>query len=144
MQQQYSLDTIFQLGVALKRQMHTQIEALDLGIAPMHMRVIKIVSKKPECTAMDIAKILNRDKAQVTRLLKTLIDQDLILKVPHPEDKRSQILAVTDKGAAGLEMLKVVDKKVVTALTAGISEQELEQFDAVAKKIKANLTSQID
>jgi DNA-binding MarR family transcriptional regulator len=144
MQPHYSLESIFQLGLALKRQMHSQIEALELDIAPMHMRVIKIISTKPACTAMDIATLLKRDKAQVTRLLKTLIEQDLISKVPHPEDKRSQILVATQKGEAGLAMMKKIDMKVVNALTQGISDQELAQFDAVAKKIVANLSGEID
>jgi hypothetical protein len=64
----------------------------------------------------------------------------------HESDKNHwyQTLVVTQKGEAGLEMMKKVDMKVVNTLTQGISDKELAQFDAVAKKIVANLSGEID
>lgn len=135
-----TLDTIFHLTHVLKRQMHIHIESLEWDVAPMHMRVIKIIDKKPQCTAVDIVNFLHRDKAQVTRLIKTLIDLELVEKAPNPEDKRSQLLLVTDKGKAGLNQLKEVETKVIESMTRGLSEQELAQFEVVAKKIARNLS----
>jgi len=60
-----SLESIFRLVHSLKRQMSEQIESLDSEIAPMNIRVMKIITKKSPCTAIDIAHFLNRDKAQV-------------------------------------------------------------------------------
>ncbi|CAM3241479.1 hypothetical protein VIRA109638_16750 [Vibrio rarus] len=94
-----SLESVFHLVHMLKREMYKQIGSLDLNIAPMHIRVLKIMGKKPVCTAIDIAHFLDRDKAQVTRLLNSLIDMELIKKVPSLEDKRSQRLLISEKGA---------------------------------------------
>ena len=87
-----TLDNLFQLVHALKRQLHEHIEQLDLDITPMHVRVIKIINKITPCTAIDIATVLERDKAQITRLVNTLIDKEFITKVAHPTDKRSSYL----------------------------------------------------
>ena len=135
-----TLENIFHLSHAVKRQMHVQIESLDLDIAPMHMRTIKIIDKRPSCTAIDIAKFLHRDKAQVTRLLNTLIAQNLISKVANPEDKRSQLLVVTDSGKQCIARMKEVEDKMMVLMTENIDEDVLDLFDQTAKKLMQNLS----
>ena len=136
-----SLDSLFKLVHAVKRNVHEKIEALDLDIAPMHVRVLKIIAKKPQCTAVDIANFLDRDKAQVTRLLSALIKQELIVKEPNPEDKRSQCLAITERGKAIVDQLSEVDSKMFEKMKIGIDSDELATFERVAKAMAQNLNS---
>lgn len=135
-----SLDNLFHLVHVLKRQLHEQIEQLGLPIAPMHVRVIKIISKQSPCTAMDVVNFLNRDKAQVTRLIKTLIEEGFIEKRPNPEDKRSQCLLTTEKGNEVLSKIKAVDAEIFQKMTLNVSEEELEAFQLVAGKLAENLS----
>ncbi|MEH0696473.1 MarR family winged helix-turn-helix transcriptional regulator [Vibrio owensii] len=135
-----SLDNLFHLVYVLKRQLHEQIEQLELPIAPMHVRVIKIISKQSPCTAMDVVNFLNRDKAQVTRLIKTLIEEGFIEKRPNPEDKRSQCLLTTEKGNEVLAKIKAVDAEIFQKMTLNVSEEELEAFQLVAGKLAENLS----
>ncbi|CAH1600922.1 MarR family transcriptional regulator [Vibrio owensii] len=135
-----SLDNLFHLVHVLKRQLHEQIEQLELPIAPMHVRVIKIISKQSPCTAMDVVNFLNRDKAQVTRLIKTLIEEGFIEKRPNPEDKRSQCLLTTEKGNKVLSKIKAVDAEIFQKMTLNVSEEELEAFQLVAGKLAENLS----
>ncbi|GAB7221507.1 MarR family transcriptional regulator [Vibrio owensii] len=135
-----SLDNLFHLVHVLKRQLHEQIEQLELPIAPMHVRVIKIISKQSPCTAMDVVNFLNRDKAQVTRLIKTLIEEGFIEKRPNPEDKRSQCLLTTEKGNEVLSKINAVDAEIFQKMTLNVSEEELEAFQLVAGKLADNLS----
>ncbi|MFV8439515.1 MarR family winged helix-turn-helix transcriptional regulator [Vibrio owensii] len=136
-----SLDNLFHLVHVLKRQLHEQIEQLELPIAPMHVRVIKIISKQSPCTAMDVVNFLNRDKAQVTRLIKTLIEEGFIEKRPNPEDKRSQCLLTTEKGNEVLAKIKAVDAEIFQKMTLNVSEEELKAFQLVAGKLAENLSN---
>ncbi len=135
-----SLDNLFHLVHVLKRQLHEQIEQLELPIAPMHVRVIKIISKQSPCTAMDVVNFLNRDKAQVTRLIKTLIEKGFIEKRPNLEDKRSQCLLTTEKGNKVLAKIKAVDAEIFQKMTLDVSVEELEAFQLVAGKLAENLS----
>ena len=142
MSTQQPLDGLFHLAHTLKRKIHDHLEVMDLGIAPMHVRVLKIINAKTPCTAIDIANFLDRDKAQVTRLLNTLIAQELIIKQPNPEDKRSQCLSITDAGKEITGQLTEVNKRIFEQMAAGISEQQLESFMAVTDKMMHNLAAQ--
>ena len=134
-----SLESIFRLVHSLKRQMSEQIESLDSEIAPMNIRVMKIITKKSPCTAIDIAHFLNRDKAQVTRLVNALINQELVKKSPNPEDKRSQLLVLTNKGEDIMAKVSNIDREMLQRMTKGMNEDELEQFSQIANKMAQNL-----
>lgn len=135
-----SLDTLFKLVHAIKRNVYEHIETLELDIVPMNVRVLKIISKKPQCTAVDIAHFLDRDKAQVTRLLSSLINQELIVKEPNPEDKRSQCLRVTEAGQAIMAKITDADITMLEKMHKGIATEGLEQFYNTARQMTKNLT----
>lgn len=134
-----TLESMFKLMHMCKRNVHRQLEQLNLDIAPMHVRVIKIINKREVCTAMDIATCLDRDKAQVTRLINTLIELDYVQKMPNPDDKRSQCLLITEKGQGVIEHIKTIDRAVADKLTVGISEQDLQTFERITKAMSGNL-----
>jgi DNA-binding MarR family transcriptional regulator len=141
MSENTSLESVFRLVHSLKRQMAEQIESLDYDIAPMHMRVMKIITKKSPCTSIDVAHYLNRDKAQVTRLINTLLAQSLLVKAPNPSDKRSHFLELTEAGQKVMACLADIDKQVLAAMAQGLSEEELDSFNATAEKMAKNLES---
>lgn len=139
MSENRSLESILRLVHSFKRQMTEEIEKLNFGIAPMHMRVMKIITRKSPCTSIDIAHYLDRDKAQVTRLINTLITEGLLIKAPNPADKRSHFLEVTDAGQQVMTQLAEIDKQVFGKMAQGISEEEMASFQATANKMAGNL-----
>ena len=134
-----SLDSLFHLVHIMKRQVHDHIEQLGLPLAPMHIRVIKIIDRTSPCTANDIVQFLQRDKAQVTRLLNTLIEQGYIEKVPNPDDKRSQRLLLTDSGATIMTQINDIDKQMGQQLTQGVTSDDLAALQRITEKMAANL-----
>ncbi len=136
-----SLDSLFTLVHTFKRNLHDQIEELALGITPMHVRVIKIINHKPHCTAVDIANYLNRDKAQVTRLLSSLLAQELIIKEPNPEDKRSQCLRITEDGKEIMKKISGIDKSMFEKMSVDLSDEEIAEFKRIAEKMARNLNA---
>ncbi|MEL0613678.1 MarR family winged helix-turn-helix transcriptional regulator [Marinomonas arenicola] len=135
-----SLENLFHLVHALKQQMHRHIEELGLNITAMHIRTISIINDKGSCTASEVASFLQRDKAQITRLLNALIKDDLITKENNPDDKRSQCLRLTDKGLHLLKQIKGIEKTIFKMMSNGMSEETLESFQQVTKQLTRNLT----
>lgn len=134
-----AIETTFHLAHAIKQQLSNQLETKNLGIAPMHMRVLKIIHKRKSCTAIDIAVLFKRDKAQITRLVKQLIDQGFVKKEPNPEDKRSQLLVLTSEGIALQESLLLFAEEMQKQITEGIDAEDLEVFARVAEQMTKNL-----
>lgn len=138
MSESNTLESLFKLMHMAKRHMLKQIESLDLGVPPTHVRLIKIIGKNKACTANDIVQFLDRDKAQVTRVLNSLIEQELIMKLPNPQDKRSQHLRLTPCGEAIYYKIQQMDKELIGKMVGGLSEHEQQQFQQSVHKMSAN------
>lgn len=133
-------ESTFHLAHAIKRQLGNQLEEKKLGISPMHVRVLKVIGKSNTSTAIDIAGLFKRDKAQITRLINQLIDKGFIQKAPNPNDKRSQILALTSSGKMLQKILRTVSDDMDTQMVQGIEAGDLDTFIKVSQMMTKNLT----
>lgn len=132
-------ESLFQLVHAVKRRRNQEAERLGLDITPMHIRVIKIIDRKGPCTAVDIAGFLGRDKAQITRLLNTLISRKLITREPNPADRRSHYLRTTEAGRAIAAKIEKIDEATLARMTAGLTGEELAEFLRICGVMADNL-----
>ena len=133
------LENLFQLVHRLKKEFFNRLELLDSGLTPMHTRVLKVIHRKSPCTAIDIATLLHRDKAQVTRLLNSLIEQGMITKQANPEDKRSQFLLLTNSGEALMEQILEINDELSELMTEGLSESEVAEFQRITEMMSNKL-----
>lgn len=135
-----TLESLFHLVHALKRQLHEQAGQINLEMAPMHIRVLKIIDRKKTCTAIDIASFLGRDKAQVTRLINTLIEKELLTKAPNPTDKRSHYLCITETGNEVIAKISDIDADTIQKMTKNLTPQEIEEFQRISELMAKNLS----
>lgn len=133
------IEAALHLTHAIKQEVDYQLEAQQLGLAPTHVRAMRIIDKHSPCTANDIVNIVKRDKAQITRVVKGLIDQGMVEKEPNPEDKRSQYLVLTAKGKAVQKDLLGSGGELQTKLLQGLDAEELDTFVRVAQQMTKNL-----
>ena len=79
-------------------------------------------------------------KAQINRLIKELVSQELITKVDNEKDKRSQFLVLSAQGTEIMTMFKKVEKKVFNSMIKDIPATQIEDFVALTQRLKNNLT----
>lgn len=133
------LETLFKLTHAAKRQIHELIESRGMQVAPMNIRVLKIIQTRSNTTAADIVQILQRDKAQVTRLLNDLLTEEVISKQPNPADKRSHLLALTPQGQTIMAQVAEIDRHMQTVMKQSINKEEEREFLRIAARMTDNL-----
>lgn len=134
-----TIDTIFHLMHSLKGQLSDNLEAQQAGVVPMQARVLMIIHKQENCTANDIVKTIKRDKAQITRLISSLINQGLLRKEPNPDDLRSQLLVFTTQGEKVKDLVLAQVESIQKKVTKGLTKQEVDQFEIIAAKMIKNL-----
>ena len=129
----------FRLAHALKRSVLHRIDCESMPLSPMHVRVLKTIEYNAICTANDIAIELDRDKAQVTRLVNTLVELGIVGRKRNPSDKRSQILLILDKGKNLLLRIEAIDHGILQQLGDQVSADELVIFAKIASKMADSL-----
>lgn len=94
------LEQLHTLMHAFKSQMHHAARAGGQGLAPMEARALNFFARTPGATASDLVNHSGRDKAQVTRLVKTLLEHGLVAAAADPADRRCVRITPTDAGRA--------------------------------------------
>lgn len=78
--------------------------------------------------AADLAGALGHDKGGVSRHVQQLVDLGLVERRPDPEDRRAQLLVLTDEAVARLDAVRRERSARFDALLAEWSGDELATF----------------
>lgn len=133
------IESMFRLMRSFKSCLSAELEAEGLSIAPMHMKTLKMIATMEECTAQRIAQSINRDKAQVNRVIQELVAQEMIERTLNPADKRSQLLQLSGKGETALQSMNAVENRVLCRMTHGINLENQQTFITLAEQLRSNL-----
>lgn len=123
----------------LKHAMRDSMSEHGITLSPLYFIVLKHIEETPQCTAITLANKLERDKGQITRLVKELESQGYIYREPNANDKRSYFIALTEPGRAHYQTLAKDDFKALQAMTLGLTDEELASFINVASTMAENL-----
>ena len=132
-------ESLHQLMHAYKRALRQAYAEAGLALNVSHIRTLKAIRRQAPCTAQHIAHHTQRDKAQITRLLRELIDADIIVRTPHPDDRRSQMLSLTEHGRAVLTQVDACEREAHTRLSSGMAPADLEAFLRLSRLMISNL-----
>lgn len=100
-------------------------------------RILMVLYKAPSGTVrqIDIENKFVMTNPTVTGLVQKLEQKQLIKRVPHPEDKRSKVLVLTEHAMEiKEEMLKLSDE-LERQMTANLSREECAQLRELLTKI---------
>lgn len=132
-------EALFSLIHTVRNTMIQQLKSLDMNLSPMHLKTLKAVSKIEQCTGQKLADFMGRDKAQINRLIKELVNQELLVKTNNEKDKRSQLLVLAASGEVLIEQFNQVEKDVFDAMATELESEQIEEFIKITQKFKTNL-----
>lgn len=99
-----------------------------------------VLANHPALSQQQIAELVFKDKASITRIIELLVQKGLVSRAIHPTDRRKFDLHLTAAGQHTLAGLAgTIQLNQQTALH-GLTEEELAQFHATLLKIIANCT----
>ncbi|MEL6182173.1 MAG: MarR family transcriptional regulator [Myxococcota bacterium] len=135
-------ESAIRLVFLFKNQMLKALASSGVELSVMHVQTLKVLERCGPSTHAELVDVLLRDKAQVTRLVQTLAQRSIVQKRPHPTDKRSVVLELTTEGRRLLETIAETEQAVVERMTAGLTAEEVHQFDQLAARMQDNLAGE--
>ncbi len=118
-----------------KTQMTQEFAAAGIVGPPVQLKVLRLIEQLERCTGQMLAIKMQRDKAQITRLLQEMKANNLVKQTPNPNDKRSHILEITSQGKQTMQTMIPADEAVLARLGQVISEQESAQMIELLAKL---------
>ena len=100
-------------------------------------KILMVLMHAPEGSVrqIDIENKFAMTNPTVTGLVHKLEAKDLVKRMPHPEDKRSKVLALTDRAMAMKEELLALADNLEQQMTRNLNDDEREQLASLLLKM---------
>ncbi|MFS4428685.1 MarR family winged helix-turn-helix transcriptional regulator [Chryseobacterium sp. S90] len=105
------------------------------GVTAAHYNIIEFILRKETATGREISAAFNISQAAISKQLKFLISNDLILKKQEETDHRKYNLSVTDKGRFIIENSETFRKNITKQTASILTSKELENFNYLLSKV---------
>jgi len=102
--------------------------------------ILSILDSESDISQKDIALILFKDFASVTRMIELLVKKGYLLRKIHEQDRRMFNLQITEKGYETLVKLKPIILKNRSQALKGLSDEQIKQFKITLNQITNNCT----
>lgn len=130
-----ALEALHTLFGGMKLAMRLELQGAEAeGPAPMLLRMLQLCQQHPGTTQQGLVQLSGRDKGQVARMVKELLDQGLLTRQPHPEDRRSHLLQPSTAGLAACARFEQAQAGAAARLFGHLGAAEL---DALARQWQA-------
>jgi DNA-binding MarR family transcriptional regulator len=97
-----------------------------------------ILSKNPDYSQKEIAELIFKDTASITRIIELMVQKNYLLRKINESDRRKFDLEITEKGVKTIELLTPIIYKNRQDALDGLSENEIELLDKLLTKIISN------
>jgi DNA-binding MarR family transcriptional regulator len=136
------IDLVHTLMFSLKGSMRATLEAEDTGLAPMEARALHFLQSHPGCPQSEFVQATGRDKAQVTRLFKPLVERGLVATIADESDRRLQRLWLTESGSQLQRRIARHRTALARKMLDGLGSKERIQAAALLRKMIEGVRSE--
>ncbi len=103
--------------------------------------VLLYLDKYPEWSQKDIAELVFKDNASMTRMIDSMVKKGLLKRSINQKDRRRFHLELTASGKATLDTLPSIIQRNRDMALSEISKEEITHLKTILHKIKNNIQS---
>lgn len=133
---------IHKMDRMLSRNMASQVRAAGLDeLTQMHGWIIRYLyeNREEEIFQKDIEKFFSIGRSAVTNIIQLMEKKGFIVRESVSSDARLKRVKLTEKGIGSYEMFECLISRLDRELIQGITEEELNTFYTVMRKLRDNL-----
>lgn len=102
-------------------------------------RIIFTLWQKDDVAIAELARVTALGKTTLTSMLDRLEQSGHIMRIPDKKDKRKTVVSLTEKSKLLKDRYEAVSQEMTTLFYKGITEKQIDEFEAVLKQILSNL-----
>lgn len=115
----------------------------QLDMRPAQVGILQILAGSGPIIQGTIADTLGMDRPAIVPLLNELEARGLVFRSSHPDDGRASILQLSEKGAAALERLELLNDEATDFVLSSLTPEEQSQFHDLLMKIYQFLCKEV-
>lgn len=112
----------------------------DVKLTIEEFILLNMIEMHTDQILQNIAIATGKNKSVVMRMIDSLEQKGLARRTVNPDDRRENLLSITERGAEVLSQYKEIEKRVSAELLSGITADKIACFfevaDAVSRKAR--------
>jgi len=112
-----------------------QEEAGQVGLTSVQYAALAMVREVPGIDQVRLSSLIAFDKTTIVKVLDRLVDKGLVTRTRSPEDRRSNLLHVTDNGLKLLKQIEPLLDRSDKRIVAPLSPDEQRQFMSLLTRL---------
>ena len=137
MNRKQAIDELFDTMDIAKRNLRGRMLSITSGknISHAQLEVLFSIRASEPINPTELASRLSMTPGAISQLIDVLEDQRLITRQTDPEDRRRQVLAMSQRGMRLLKSIETRRRTVMENVIQGLTDEELELWLRIQKKI---------
>ena len=141
MSEELLITNVGKLRNLLHRVLKLQFAAeADVKLTIEEFILLNMIKMHTDQILQNIAIATGKNKSVVMRMIDSLEQKGLARRTVNPDDRRENLLSITERGAEVLSQYKEIEKRVSAELLSGIPADKIAYFfevaDAVSRKAR--------
>ncbi|HIX45077.1 MAG TPA: MarR family winged helix-turn-helix transcriptional regulator, partial [Candidatus Barnesiella excrementipullorum] len=100
----------------------------DVKLTVEEFILLNMIEARTDQILQNIAIATGKNKSVVMRMIDSLEQKGLAKRTVNPDDRRENLLSITDKGCEVLSQYQQIEKRLSNELLDGIPPQKVAQF----------------
>ncbi|MFF2911430.1 MarR family winged helix-turn-helix transcriptional regulator [Paenibacillus sp. NPDC057934] len=109
------------------------------GISASRMQLLCHLYQSEEISQTSLQKLVGIDHAAITRHLKQLEAENMVIRRTSPQDNRFTLVKLTEYGRQEILTLKQEREQFLNLMLHGFSKQELTQLSTMLQRINQSI-----
>lgn len=136
MSEELLVTTIGKLRNRLHRILKQRYAAeADVKLTVEEFILLNMIEAHTDQILQNIAIATGKNKSVVMRMIDSLEQKGLAKRTVNPEDRRENLLSITDKGSEVLSQYQLIEKQLSRELLEGIPAQKIIHFFEVVEQV---------
>jgi DNA-binding MarR family transcriptional regulator len=110
---------------------------VPLKLAPCDAGILRLLSHSPDISQQELARRLDMHASRLVAVLDNLQERGLVIRNPHPQDRRVYSLQLTDAGSKMLRAIGKIAQDHNEIMSAGLNDAERAQLADLLQRIAA-------
>jgi DNA-binding MarR family transcriptional regulator len=126
----------------VKQYAQQQFKSGDFDVTVDQWLILKNLSENQILSQTELAQLVFKDHPTLTRIIDLLCKKGYVERVPHPQDRRSFQLHLTEAGVSKVIALRPQILEIREKAWENLSETDFEEFKRILNTIYMNLGGQ--
>jgi DNA-binding MarR family transcriptional regulator len=118
-------------------------EASETGLTASQMGALTVVFARGPLDQIGLARAMGVDRSTAGLVLKNLAQNDYINRIPDPEDRRRNLVTITELGLQALRQVQPAALAVKERLLAAFIPAEADEFVRLLTKLVNSMNAEI-